>query len=994
MRVQKSKQKRIWVAGLFIALSWLAFSFGNVALAGVTKSHSCIKKATFTGGKKRAFKCKVVAQKTTAPKKATAPGKTTPTKKAAPSTPVKKTAPAARPAATPAKSGKQDDSEKVVFVHKPPKAAVEGKALIIVGQIDNNDDLEDVFLYYRRQGTTRYQPVKMALTKGIVYTAVIKAKRIGFPGTEYYVQGLDVDNKTIPLLGSKSKPVQVKTVKKKDAPDTKDDEEKLADEETVVSATRKEQRIQKAPGVVTVITQADIEAGGWRNVAQLLRYSAGIDINMNGLGSADIGIRGLNPRLAFGDKMVFLLDGHNMSLRQLNRNSVTTTVTIDMIKRIEIIRGPGSALWGANALSGVVNIITKTRSDLNGVSGVLGGSPLSRSYFFSLQGGQEIINGVTFRGSFGVTKDFRSPITAPVLEFQKVAGVKYYQPGDTEYNQYFYSQVSWKGFSLSFFQSRFSAVAPYGSFSAIGGDDSLYLADRYIVKASWIGSLSKKGYETIVLWASVDAFGFEPGSQYESGGLNQAPSSSILNGGSGFYAIVNLDPRTKAPQIKGYYPNCALVQGQPVPCVKIKPGDALKNACTYYRSSQDKKGQEIGPGLCRPTYTNGRYLRPLLGDDLRVEGGAQVSFQGRPTKNTGLFFTIGADFEYADIFQVHSPDIWAALDLPDPSASNIHGSAFLHAQFNISNFIELTGGLRFDYDQQYGTVFTPRAAVVLSPGNGLYAKLLYGNAFKAPSFKDLYFFRKNSTYGNPDLKPESVHTVELQVGWYRSRLLSISVNGYYSLFQNLISYVDRKSPNEFVGAARFSEIVRADQLPDPGNTYRQSDNNESLTNYGGEMEFRLFPVKGLNIIGNAGVFLGEDANGRQAEYAARVRASLSASYRIQTKIPISIAAGVLFVGPKLTPATDFNAPGTLPSKDTNVDHAVPVPNWTAANDPTTHTPAYVHTYFSLQFLNILKNMDLVFRLNNLLNADIYDASDTILRPQNKFDVNVWVRLHY
>ena len=769
--------------------------------------------------------------------------------------------------------------------------------------------------------------------------------------------------------------------------------------DVVFSAARKEQRIQKAPGVVTVITAADIKAAGWRDLLELLRFIVGIDVNDNGL-SPDIGIRGLNPRIAFGDKLVLLIDGHNMAWRQLNRNS--TFIGIDMIQRVEIIRGPGSTLWGANALSGVINIITKVSQGLKGFGSTLGGSPLSRSYFVNLQGGKEILGGLTFRGSFSLDYQNRAPLQAPIYEFQRVGNVDYFVPGSEQFNQYFYGQLSYSRagnvFNLRFYQNYFQGTMPMSSFSLVGGDDTRLNGQRYITKLSWLRAFENGG--TLLVWASYDYYGFGNGSRYEANPLSRSNSVSQLNGLSGTFIIYEVPQGGRAPAVKGYFPLCqSLGPGIEAPCILLVPNASGERVCRLVPNPTSSQGKDYpitrpsaqSPNACVPTAQNGRFTRTLAGLDHRFDAGVQFF----TPLTRGLFLNVGLDFEYLDVVQVYSPEIWKLdPDLKEPRVTNYHLSAFAQLQWSLFNKAEVTGGVRVDYDQQYGLVATPRAALVFTPGYGVYGKLLYGRAFKAPSFHDLFYFRKNERYGNPSLRPESVDTLEAQIGWYNRRFLSISVNGYVSFFRELIMYVNRDKGQRLMGLDPDDpeKHFPKTQQPDGNKPYQQKDNAIDLVTWGGEVEVRLYPIKGLNIIGSFGLFLGEDNQGNALKFAARWMGSVRASYRYRF---FQISGGALFVGPKEVPPLGFSMPNsTLPAANTNKDKDVAVPSWGVDNDPSTSAPFYVQTYLTVQFLRIFGHLDFILRATNLATMDIYDASDILLMPQQRFDVMGWIRVRY
>lgn len=865
-------------------------------------------------------------------------------------------APSSLKAATPKSLG---------FSHKPPSSAIPGKPLRLQAQATNNDDLENVYLYYRRAGASTYRFLTMRLFSGDRYEATVPGSAVKQPALEYYIVGIDISRKTVYLHASPLKPHML-VVRKPAAKPTNSNtsggnnsstSNKLPpnpssgsssnssssssgtsnepvvsrDEELVYSASRREQRVQTAPAIVTVLTEADIQAGGWRTVLEMLRYVVGMSVNHNGHW-AEIGMRGLNPRVSYGDKLLILLDGHNMSWRQFNRNYLNPSwVSIDNIKRIEIIRGPGSSMWGANAISGVINIVTKTAQSLRGVEATGGFGARSQTYFFTVQGGQELGHGIRFRASFSLHRENRSPILAPILEFLRLSDtdyqklntkhpnraydrVRYIPQGDEFYAQTFYAWLTWKGLSLSFHQSRYDPHAPMSTFSQLGGDDSRFVTDRYFAKLSWVQSLSSWG--TLLLWATFDHYEFARGTVYENNPL---------------------DP-------------------------------------------------------------NGRSLVKMSARDARFETGAQLTAQILPF----LSLSTGVEFEYLDLIRWHFPEVWAQNNLPAPQFSNIHFSAFLQLQANIKKIVEFTAGGRLDYDQRYNVVFTPRLAATFTPGLGFFLKTLYGNAFKAPSFHDLFYYRAGAFYGNPSVRPESVHTIELQVGWSKSRLLTVSLNGYLSLFQNVIAYeptTELKNPEAFPSSQR----------PAAGSTFQQKNNTSELTLYGGELEFRLYPIKGLQILGGFGVYLGHRGGLTSPdgglEYTARWSGNLLASYRFKTG-PVNwlVSLGAVLTGPKPVPATAQNESQGLLPFTTSQGRPIFNPYWTnnAATaeregipfDPTLETPMYVRAYMTVQFLRLLKHFDIILRLDNLFNLDLYDASNRYLYPQKKIDLMVFLRVRY
>jgi iron complex outermembrane receptor protein len=127
----------------------------------------------------------------------------------------------------------------------------------------------------------------------------------------------------------------------------------------VVTAAKELQPITESPSAVSVITADDIERSGVTNLPDLLRTVPGLDVMEATASDFNITARGFNRLLA--NKMLVLVDGRSVYQDMLGVTLwETLPLVLDDIERIEIVRGPGSTLYGANAFSGVINIITKT----------------------------------------------------------------------------------------------------------------------------------------------------------------------------------------------------------------------------------------------------------------------------------------------------------------------------------------------------------------------------------------------------------------------------------------------------------------------------------------------------------------------------------------------------------------------------------------------------------------------------------------------------------
>ena len=146
-------------------------------------------------------------------------------------------------------------------------------------------------------------------------------------------------------------------------------------DETVVSSTKTARRASKAPAVVTVVTAEEIQARGYTCLADILRTVPGF-YDVYDQVFHNVGIRGVNGGArASGNVLKLMIDGQAVHFRPSTGNFFgEELVPLSAVSRVEIIRGPGSALYGANAFLGVVNVITRSGADHPGarVTGVAG----------------------------------------------------------------------------------------------------------------------------------------------------------------------------------------------------------------------------------------------------------------------------------------------------------------------------------------------------------------------------------------------------------------------------------------------------------------------------------------------------------------------------------------------------------------------------------------------------------------------------------------------
>ena len=163
----------------------------------------------------------------------------------------------------------------------------------------------------------------------------------------------------------------------------------------VTSPTKHEGKLSEAPAAIEVITQEDIRRSGVTSIPEALRMAPGLDVAKVDAHTWAISSRGFND--VFANKLLVLQDGRSIYTPLFSGVfwDVQDTLLED-IDRIEVIRGPGAALWGANAVNGVINIITKKASDTQGLL-ISGGAGSEERGFGGLRYGGKFSENLYFR---------------------------------------------------------------------------------------------------------------------------------------------------------------------------------------------------------------------------------------------------------------------------------------------------------------------------------------------------------------------------------------------------------------------------------------------------------------------------------------------------------------------------------------------------------------------------------------------------------------------
>jgi len=135
----------------------------------------------------------------------------------------------------------------------------------------------------------------------------------------------------------------------------------------VTTVSKRKQRLGQAPAAIYVITQEDIRRSGMTHIPDLLRMVPGLQVAQLQGGQWAVSSRGFNDDISYSNKLLVLVDGRSVySPIDSGVFWDEQDAFLENIERIEVVRGPGAALWGSGAVNGVINIITRTAGETQG----------------------------------------------------------------------------------------------------------------------------------------------------------------------------------------------------------------------------------------------------------------------------------------------------------------------------------------------------------------------------------------------------------------------------------------------------------------------------------------------------------------------------------------------------------------------------------------------------------------------------------------------------
>src|SRR4030067_970075 len=481
-------------------------------------------------------------------------------------------------------------------------------------------------------------------------------------------------------------------------------------DEEVTIATRHETQVSKAPSIVTVITDEEIKNLGYRTFVEILRTVPGFEILKTGaLGDTIPAVRGF----ASDNKVRVMLNGHLVN-NPLRGGAFVNfdDFPVEGIKRIEIIRGPGSAMYGENAFLGVINIITKDAKDIDGVkvsSGYGSFDTYDENIVFGKKYDNVEISGMArYRqtsGFDGVVESDSQPIVDNSLSSLGYPSVSQ-APGKVHDGRQEFDlnlKIAYKDF---------------------------YIEGLYINK-------------------NVEPF---IGPQYALNNESDVENNYVF-GEAGykktFEERLTLKPRIYYDQFDRNIYTQSLPEGATVS--SDTDGDGA--ADTYY------------------TYPNGYIVNSKL---IERVAGTEIPFDYELFD--GNMLTLGLEYRYVKQTNIHflsnvDPVTLKQLDsIQDFSESYPQidkatrgiWSVYLQDTWDITDALNFTLGVRHDDYSAFGGTHNRRSGLTWAFMKNASLKFLYGEAFRAPSFVEMHaIYQKNSIVrGNKDLDPETVRSYE------------------------------------------------------------------------------------------------------------------------------------------------------------------------------------------------------------------------------------------
>ncbi|MFI3221225.1 MAG: TonB-dependent receptor [Methylococcales bacterium] len=547
-------------------------------------------------------------------------------------------------------------------------------------------------------------------------------------------------------------------------------------------ATGTPKTVFQSAAVTSIVTAEQIKSMGATELHEVLETVPGIHASLqSSTYDYSYSLRGI--RNATNSELLMMVNGTRINTPFRGNTLSHFELPLEAIARVEVIRGPGSALYGADAFAGVINIITKKAKDINGTKlGVRAGDANTQSGWgqHSAQwAGWDIATSLQYQHTDGdpnriIKADSQTNVDKAFGTHVSNAPGSYqgrYETIDAHLNlQRKHWDIDFWSFSALDTGTRAGANLALDPAGESHGQQ--YLSDVRFSTEDWFKELELTAHLSY-LYANFGAQG------------QLFPDNAQLPLVKGDFARSPALPKT-------LFPNgvvSALGRIENIPAIELS---------SIYKGFEN------------------HVLR--LGTGFRYE---QIST--RDAKNYGTGVISGSP-------QVVTGGLTDVTNTPYVYLPNLHRAIFsgvLQDEWQFADNWQLTAGIRYDHYSDFGSTINPRAALVWDINKQLTTKLLYGKAFRAPSFSEQANQNNPVLLGNRNLKPETINTFEWAVDYRPVKSLRTAVNVYYYQIQDLIAAVQ--------------------DVGKPSATFQNSGNQKG---YGGEFEWNWQASERWSVIGN------------------------------------------------------------------------------------------------------------------------------------------------
>ncbi|MCB1954824.1 MAG: TonB-dependent receptor [Rhodocyclaceae bacterium] len=566
-------------------------------------------------------------------------------------------------------------------------------------------------------------------------------------------------------------------------------------------ATGRAQPLRQAPAIASVVTRDDIRALGAHTLSEALVGVPGLHVSRSTLIYNPIfTFRGVHTQ--YNPQVLLLVNGLPMtSVFAGDRGNAWGSMSVDNVERIEVIRGPGSALYGADAFAGVINVITRSPENFQGTeAGVRVGSFATREAWASHSGSAGPVRIALHAGTLRsdghdgrVNFDAQSQVDAALGTDASHA------PGQVSRG------VRGNDLGLDVMMGRWQMRMAMKERHDVGvgvGVASALDPDGTGKNRRWTADLGWKADDLSPDWS------FEVLANY----LHMTDFSDL-----------HLFP---AGAFGGAFPEG--VVGNPY---KWERHYGVSGS-TLYRGWKDHLVR-LGAGT-----------------------GVLDLYKVQEVKNFALSFVPGVGV-------IPVPLDSGVTDVTD-SAPFIRphkrrfSYAYVQDEWSLARDLTLTAGLRHDRYSDFGHTTNPRLALVWDAGEGAVWKLLYGRAFRAPSFAERYNINNPVALGNPTVTPEKIETLEAAVSWKLRPDLDLATNIY---------------------AYTIRDTLRQEANADP-TTGATAQNGASIDGHGMEFEMSWRATTAIQLSGHYALHFARDREtGEDPGGAPRQRAYLQLDWR-------------------------------------------------------------------------------------------------------------------